>query len=191
MTPTDNDNNDAAPVVASTSADFAADAKPKRTRRNLGRLKNDPDPAERHFIMDGKPVVAVALGGRLGVGKEMILDADEWDWIALALGRAWGVVRHGGARRDGTQAFYVGSGRSRVAPFARQASRTPVLVLSRWITRAPRNAQVRHANGNSLDLRRRNLVVTETKQRSHVKGLPLPPLSSFMRPAVSEAQHAV
>jgi len=50
-------------------------------RRYLGRRRLDANPKVEPIFLDDKPAVEVALSGRHGVGKKMILDAETWSAV--------------------------------------------------------------------------------------------------------------
>jgi len=78
----------------------------------------------------------------------MILDATTWDWVKAVLGEDW-LWREGVGGKG-----YVATERKRAVA---HAAGTPVLVLARYIAKAPPGTVVTCRDGNALNLARGNL----------------------------------
>jgi hypothetical protein len=130
-----------------------AEAPTKAKRRRKAKAKPLPQPFKPQpacvsaaQIADGRLAVAVKLQGANANGEEMVVDEWEWPRIRLAFGDVWGVLVNRGYR------YVVAIGRH------------GGLRLARWIAGAKGGEVVSYRNGDSLDLRRSNLVVVAKEQ---------------------------
>lgn len=124
----------------------------KIRRRFLGRREVNPEPIVTHAEIDGKPVAWVSLSGRHGIGKSMLLDAEAWAEVSARYGAGW---RLGGNSKGN---FYIRAGRQQVLRVARQPGDDPRATLSRILTNAAPGEVVVFKSGDTLDLRRSNLL---------------------------------
>jgi hypothetical protein len=95
----------------------------------------------RTISIDTIPAVAVALSGRHGAGREMILDPADWQRLAAHGGQCRATLRP-----DGT--FYI--------------RHHELGQVARWILGVRPGDHVRHLNGDWLDLRRGNCGTPRT-----------------------------
>ena len=141
----------------------AARAKPQRRYR--GQKPVNPAPRITLVMMDGRPVARVALGGKRGEGRHMLVDWDVWTTrIVPTYGTAWGI------NLSGHGSPYVVRSAQCFAEDARRGSKQrgprPFVRLHRVIAEPARGARVRFRSGNTLDLRQANLEATSEPDRA-------------------------
>ena len=133
----------------------------KRQRRYRGQKPVNPAPRVKLLLVDGRPVASVALGGKHGEGRHMLVDWDVWTTrIVPTYGSAWGV------NISGQGSPYVVRSAQRFADDARRGSKQrgprPILRLHRVIADPARGERVRFRSGDTLDLRQVNLELAHT-----------------------------
>ncbi|MBL6459599.1 hypothetical protein JMJ55_30320 [Belnapia sp. T6] len=97
-------------------------------------------------------MVEVGLSGAYGAGKQMILDAEDWDVASAKYGSAWSLVSNGTGRD------YVRAGRAALRGAAQQPRSHGNATLGRLLLDADPGEVVVYRNGNALDLSRPNLL---------------------------------
>jgi hypothetical protein len=132
--------------------DALPDATDTLRRRYLGRRRLNDNPKVETITRDGKPAVEVALSGRHGLGKKMVLDADVWPFVRDDLGAAWSLCPNGNGN------FYVSGRRSVTHAATGQANSSPRAGLSRLLADAKPGEVVVFLNADPLDLRLANLL---------------------------------
>jgi hypothetical protein len=123
---------------------------PAKTRRNPAPLNQTP--AVQHATVNRKPALRVALSGRHGEGRWMLIDPDAWAEVSAAYGAAWCLGGNGAGQ------LYVRAARAALRAAVRHPSGSRTTQLARLIMRAERGESVIYSNGDQLDLRRTNLV---------------------------------
>ena len=147
----------------------ARETKPRKTTRKwLGatRWERGEVPTEQRIMIDGHPAVVVQLGGKFGAGKSFLVDAADWDKVSGEYGAQW-VFMSGS---DKSAPLYVASGRR--VPAAAASSKgghAPVAILARLILGAEKTDLVFYRNGDSLDLRRRNLLCLDPEETANLR----------------------
>jgi hypothetical protein len=104
------------------------------------------------LLADGKHV-AVSLFGARGEGREVILPAADWTWIADRVSSRWVV------NASGSGYLQIRCGSAKAATTALQPGERPTATLARVLTGAKRGEVVRYLDGNPFNLRRANLEV--------------------------------
>jgi hypothetical protein len=137
---------------------------PKRKRRRSGpRGPIRERPKVRRGRLDGHPVVYVTLSAKgWRWGRLMILDAERWPMVVDLWGPQWVLMTSGNLMNA-----YVASGRVAVGPLSRTKGPRPVAMLGRLLTNARKGEVVCFENGDSLDLRYKNLTVMTKKEMKH------------------------
>lgn len=135
---------------------IAAESLPPPRRRAPpppGPLNDNPD--VNPVMVDGSMTLAVGLSGRLGTGRNFLIDPADWHEVGATMGARWLVV-------DMRHQSYVASSRTAAAKHSSQGAKKPLLLLARWLMGAQHPWQnVRHRNGDTLDLRRCNLFIDD------------------------------
>ncbi|MBP0492778.1 hypothetical protein [Roseomonas indoligenes] len=114
----------------------------------------------RQVTVDGERAFAVALAGRLGHGRDMLIDPTSWEWISKTAGTVWPV----NATPTGHE--YIVSGARTAYAASTDVSlrgKPPKVFLARLVvqddTRLDGTKAVVYRNGDHLDVRRCNLEV--------------------------------
>lgn len=111
-------------------------------------------PVLNSLVVDGRLAVSVALCGRHGQGRCMVLEEIDWKRVKLVLGERWNVGRTGG--------FEYVTGYSGKAGLA--AGNSKGLILARWLTHAEPGEVVLYRDGDAMNLVRANLVVVSRRE---------------------------
>ena len=145
----------AAPPIA------AAVSKPQR--RYCGHKPINSAPRVMIMLMDGRLAARVALGGKDGEGRYMLVDWDVWaNTIVPTYGAGWGVNLSHQGKPYVVRCVQVFAAEARQG--SRQRGSRAILRLHRVIAKPPADHQVWFRNGDTLDMRLVNLEVVNVAE---------------------------
>lgn len=151
-----------------TDTTDTATTRTRKRRRDAGKRRPPgvsqlalPIPKPVMVQMDGKETAIIPLSGTHGAGRVLKMDALDWQRVAATFsgGRFINVTRSQRRHEGGLEVFGNGAGAAAWAGVSNPRHR---IILPRFITGTrDSDMRVRTANGDSLDMRRANLVLTD------------------------------